>query len=603
MKFLKQIKVEIKNILKSKFLLIIGILVILASFIPTIIGVVMQKINENNIASPMTMFSRAVSYSTSGVYYDKPYYPSEEPITVDGETINSDNPLYWNIKSYMENQAYAQADTEILKDSQTKKMVMDMFDLQIAFYVNAAKTILTYEDYRYDIIWQYENLPIEKYVYENNTSDPEILKTAAEYRWIYGAEDFNKKYIDITPEQRASEIAKIDEKLKKYNEVLAESVETAFPKYVEIKIAQEQDSIAMLNEQIAAQEKLIIENPSLEESTNNTIKEFRSEIERIETVRIPTLEYRLEKGIIPNTNTWQNAAISDIESNRYEITYTTIVSEEEFNKEQYLLMEYNTYANYVSKQNAKIDKCNENILIAQNSLDAGKPDMKYVYGGARQRTVSSLSFSIIVALFAILLGGWLIASEHQQGTIRLLMIKPKKRIKILMSKFIAALVLCFVIYIVGTVLNMITNGIISGFEDFAYPNYTVSGPVNFFADYIPGFFACTLSIIFAFCAAFMLSVIVKNTAVAVIIPVVCYIGCTILTQMIGYNTDYAFIFQYTPVAYVDIYQFFQEGSIVKYMINNGIELSALVGVIVLLIMAGICTFVSILTFKKQDIAN
>ena len=118
-------------------------------------------------------------------------------------------------------------------------------------------------------------------------------------------------------------------------------------------------------------------------------------------------------------------------------------------------------------------------------------------------------------MFAVLLVGWAIASEFQHGTIRLLMIRPKTRTKILMAKFIAALTLSLAVYVLGSLLNLITNGILFGFSDYAYPNYTISGDVNFFAYYVPKLLACTVSIIFAFAVAFMLSVVIKNVAVAI----------------------------------------------------------------------------------------
>jgi ABC-2 type transport system permease protein len=89
------------------------------------------------------------------------------------------------------------------------------------------------------------------------------------------------------------------------------------------------------------------------------------------------------------------------------------------------VQQYGSYQNYVNSMQSQIDELNKTILIAQNSLDADKPDMKYVPRGARNRTVSFLDYSVFVALLAVLLGGWLMASEFQQGTIRLLLIRPK----------------------------------------------------------------------------------------------------------------------------------------------------------------------------------
>ena len=84
-------------------------------------------------------------------------------------------------------------------------------------------------------------------------------------------------------------------------------------------------------------------------------------------------------------------------------------------KNTWLVQQYGTYQKYVSAIQSQIDELNKTILIAQNSLDANEPDMKYVPGGSRNRTVSFLDYSVFVALLAVLLGGWLMASEFQQG--------------------------------------------------------------------------------------------------------------------------------------------------------------------------------------------
>ena len=87
MKFIRQIKIEIQNILRSRFLLIIGILLLAASIVMPVISVIARNSREQNpgIGGPI-MYERAVSVS-----YGKPYYDSgEEPVIVDGVTIEAD---------------------------------------------------------------------------------------------------------------------------------------------------------------------------------------------------------------------------------------------------------------------------------------------------------------------------------------------------------------------------------------------------------------------------------------------------------------------------------------------------------------------------------
>ena len=104
------------------------------------------------------------------------------------------------------------------------------------------------------------------------------------------------------------------------------------------------------------------------------------------------MELRLERNIIPGEDIWQNSALSDIENSRNQISWTEIVPEEEFFKNTWLVQQYGTYQKYVNAIQSQIDELNKTILIAQNSLDANEPDMKYVPGGSRNRTVSFLDY-------------------------------------------------------------------------------------------------------------------------------------------------------------------------------------------------------------------
>ena len=212
------------------------------------------------------------------------------------------------------------------------------------------------------------------------------------------------------------------------------------------------------------------------------------------------------------------------------------------------------------------------------------------------------AYGSIVALFGVLLGGWLIASEYQQGTIRLLMIRPKTRTKILLSKFLAALLVWLAVDLIGSTLNLLTNGILFGFSDFAYPNYTVAGEIGFIAYYLPKLLACILPILFAFAIAFMLSVLVKNIAISIAVPIVIYIGSIIVMNIFAYQDSMAWI-AYTPLPFLQMSSFFSRYSNIQYIIQRGINLNITFGVLQLLVLSALFTGIAVYVFKKRDIVN
>ncbi|HBP37168.1 MAG TPA: hypothetical protein DD640_00170 [Clostridiales bacterium] len=619
MNFLKQIKFEIKNILRSKFLLIIAILIVAAGAAIPVLNYFSQKNRQSYEPYPIDYYG--VAYEQSGgrdIYIDKYYADPEkegqQSLTIGDITIYSSNPFFWNIQSLLNEKEYLNIEKNIFSSSAALDLMLELIEDETQFYLGFARYIVTYQDYRYNLAWQGLETLYDRFFFEHNDADPEALIEVASYRRGVDPQTFKNTYILITAAQKLAGLDKADEYLGMLETIVANN---DFAKFIDYSIKQQEDQIEDLKANIAIQLQAIHDNPSQEPSLSAYIDELERQIENIETNTIPLLEYRLAKNIIPGLNIWQNNAINDIESSRSQLTYLVIMSEEEFNSgerpndEYYYNHEYygpqgsdgsQTYAEYVASMQKQIDAYNKKIIIAQKSLDSDKPDMTYVPDGPRSRTVNFLQYSTFVAIFGVLLGGWLIASEFQQGTIRLLMIRPKTRTKILLSKFLAAIVVCFAVYFCGSLLNLIANGILFGFQDFAFPNYTVAGQIGFLAYYLPKFLVCLLPILFAFVIAFMLSVVLKNSAVAIVLPILLLISSLIIMTIFSYQEAMKWIV-YTPLPFMQMASFFTRYSTFQNMINNGINLSITYGALLLLGLSALITAISVYVFKKRDIVN
>lgn len=596
MKFLKQIKYETFNIIKSKFLLVIGILVLLSSVAMPVISLINESRQQQQ--HPGDGIVRPMPFSTER----KPMPPWEgggEPILVDGISILPDNPFYWNISSLKQEMESIEANRVNFMTPEVVDIILDIMKAEMAFFLRFAQHVTSHMDYRVELAWRGNEQVFDKFFYENHTLNVDHLMEAATYRRGHDPEFFKSKYINITPEQRLENLDKIDDTL---NNLYAIVENNDFPKFIQLRIEQERDQIRGLQEQIAQQEQEIIKNPAQEENINNWILEMRRQITMIEETRIPILHLRLERNIIPGENTWQNNALSDIENSQNQLNYISILPEDKFFKEPWLVQQYVTYPKYVQAMQQQIDDLNLTIIIGRKSIDSDQPDMKYVVNGARNRTVRFLNYSVFVALFAVLLGGWQMASEFQQGTIRLLMIRPRTRTKILMAKFVAAFLLLIGIYTVGSGLNLITNGICFGFADFAFPNYTIGGQIGFFAYYVPKFLACSITVIFAFTIAFMLSVLIKNSAVAIALPIAAFIGSNIVMSAFAWRGDANWL-AYTPIPFIQLSSFFVQFSTVQQLIQRGVPINLTYGILLLLTLSALFTFFSIFIFKKRDITN
>ena len=595
MSFIKQTSMEIKSILRSKFLLIMGILVLVASIAIPVIGVLTKPDpNKGYYPGGPIMYEKAMAMPAYG---GGDYYNGQEPITVDGVTITPDNPFYGNIQGLDQYDDYI--DASAFTTPEAMDLVLEMTDMELDYFLRAAQAIATYDDYRMNLVWDTTKL-YDKFIYEKaGTTDVAVLKEALNYRYYADPNTFDDTYVNISESERQAAIEKDDAYLNRLYAVIENN---NFEEFIAISIEQQQSQIDNINKSIEIQEQTIVEHPDQEEELSRYIEDMKKQIKLINESTIPLLQYRLDKHIVPGEDTWQNMAISSIENANNQLAYTTLLSEEDYNKDPNLPQQYKSYDRYRTAVQAQIDKCNNDILVAQSSLDSDKPDMTFVPDGARNQTTNFLSYSALVALLAVIIGGWLMASEFQLGTIRLLMIRPKTRTKILMSKFTGALVICLAVYIVGTVLNMVTIGICYGFSDFGYPNYTASGAVGFLAYYIPKFLACGVTIIFGYCTAFFFSTVAKNIAVAVAVPAVCFVMSIVGLGMVAY-TEAAHWIAWTPIPFVQMSQFFTQYSPVQTMISNGVPLSLGYGIGLLLGLSVILTIISVVIFKKKDITN
>lgn len=582
MNFIKQIKTELVNLIKTRFILIIGILVLIIGFAGPILSHVIQQY-------------RGDDYYGYGSYY---YFgeSDQEDLNIDGVEITTENPMYSDIWYYSEDLPNYLSDiveADQLPDAE------ELVQVTLDYFVKMASEITSYEDYRYSIVWQGKSIVEELYV----------LETEAE---VENKIDFMNAvnsitYIDNMEEMFAWSDAQKAETIEA-NTAFLESLDKAildndFDSYVECMIQVEQMNIEDYQRSIEVQEAAVIANPELEESANAEIERLQQRITVIEESTIPTWEYRREHLVYPDSDDWRNSALDDIEYANYRISDAdNPYTEEVFDEDYWMGQQYGDYEDYLEAMEVQKEEAQTDILIAQNSLDSDEPDMKFVSDGARNKVNSNLFYSLIVAFLGIMIGGYLIANEFQAGTVRLLMIRPRTRMKVYGAKYLAGLIYIYMIYLGGMFCNIIVNGMISGFADYGYPNYSASGAVNFWGMILLRIMACSMTIVFSYSFAYALSALIKNAAIAIALPSAAIFGGTIAVSVIAY-TSYAKYIEFTPLPYINMSSFYMEYGVGQQLIEKGLNVNVTTGVIVLLVLSLACYFLGAIVFKNTDITN
>lgn len=139
-------------------------------------------------------------------------------------------------------------------------------------------------------------------------------------------------------------------------------------------------------------------------------------------------------------------------------------------------------------------------------------------------------FATIIVLYAVVIAAGNIPGEFSKGTIKLLLIRPISRSKVLLSKYISAILFSLNLLVITVVLSLVVGGIFFGFDLPSQANLiTMNGsPVeNVIPHLISVIVSIFIDVLMMITIAFMISTIFHNSAMA--------IGLVIFLRFVGPN--------------------------------------------------------------------
>ena len=210
-------------------------------------------------------------------------------------------------------------------------------------------------------------------------------------------------------------------------------------------------------------------------------------------------------------------------------------------------------------------------------------------------------FGLFIIVIVIMIAGTIVSEEFNKGTIKLLLIKPYNRNKSLLSKFITVLIITIFAIIVILGMELIVGGIVFGFESLQTPvvvynfNTNMIQEINIFAYLGTQVVMILPSVILLATLSFALSTIFTNSPVAIALPLLGYMGVTVINQLaIQYNIEFL---KYFVTLNWDFTQYLYGG--MPLMQGLTPIFSAIICIAYFLIMI-IPTFI---IFKKKNIKN
>ena len=385
------------------------------------------------------------------------------------------------------------------------------------------------------------NSRISSYLTERNT-------------YLYGAEKSEEQANEIT--KKIEDItAKLDENNWKY--FASQDLEIANKKIEELNSQKQQ-----------TQDKEILKN------LENEIK--NAEIEK------EIAEYRLNKDI-PYGTDYKNIALSRLQS-----ASTNLIQYDSQETE----LSYEEQKDY----NDSLKTEAECRYILDTGIDVNKNDS---LKGILQNFYSEFGIFLIVVI--VMIAGTIVSDEFNKGTIKLLLVKPYTRNKILLSKFITTVIIIFFVILSTVIMEMLVGGVLFGFDSLSVPvieynfNTNMLEEINVFAYLGIQTLAQLPMIVLLATLALVISTLFSNSALAITISLLGYMSTAIINQLaLAYNLSFM---KYFVTMNWDLSQFLFGN--LPYMQGMSLILSIVICLVYLLVML-IPTFI---IFKKRNIKN
>ncbi len=367
--------------------------------------------------------------------------------------------------------------------------------------------------------------------------------------------------------------------------------------YIKLEIENEKESLKSLEDDI----KLVEKNAKLPNynaiSRLHKLTENKNMAE--ETIKI--YNYIIDNKIKDQTD-WRYLICNELPNTLY-YKYTILDTEEEFKYSPNFGSVYLTYEEYYNASKKLIDedtnKNKEYWYYLDNNI---KPltfqnQMLITPYSARQAMNNSYFMAIISLIITAILCGGIVASEHKNGTIRLLLTKPYKRYKVLLSKFIVIIGTFLIVYLLGTLSTYLLGGIMYGFDNYNIPlvfnNNGIITEVPYLIFTLKNtLYEIVVSLLFLVILFGLSSMTLLSTISVVIVLVLIFVSLG-LSYVIYFNQA----FTYIPLVLLNFYEVLYNPN--NHFININIDSSILISIIYIVVIL----FITFITYCKRDIKN
>ncbi|ETI67208.1 ABC transporter permease [Neobacillus vireti] len=266
------------------------------------------------------------------------------------------------------------------------------------------------------------------------------------------------------------------------------------------------------------------------------------------------------------------------------------------NWQQVLQEENNALKQQLAQSRTKIEKefFKKEIAINEYRIEHDIPTREKYTVWSFVKDSSQLI--MLAGLFIIIISAGIVASEFNWGTIKLLLIRPINRTKILLSKYLTVLLFALFLLAILFVFSTALGAILFGMPEKAIPylNY-FNGQVseqNIVVHLLIDYGLSSIATIMLVTMAFMISSVFRNSSLAIGLSLFLLFTGAQFTALLSMKFNWA---KYLLFANTDLRQYFEGTPMV-----DGMTLPF--SITMLLIYFAIFQFLAFYVFKKRDVA-
>lgn len=300
----------------------------------------------------------------------------------------------------------------------------------------------------------------------------------------------------------------------------------------------------------------------------------------------------------------------------------TGVSRELFYASDYFSSDIVDYEEYIAMTQKNARNFEEASAIIRASMEHGVPIRGTVNDSTKTLFLSEFSSSFgIIVIFVIILAGMTLSNEYTSGTVRLLLIRPQRRSRILASKLLSGSILWVAATAVASVLLAVECIALFGVKDLFAPAIFNHGTKVMI---VPAIFAFLWRVLLSFISTapiilftLLISTLIKRSALPIALAMICRFSTSVITT-VSLSLQKLHL-EYTPLPYLDLTSFIGNTA-ERYIIDGGSTLDNIfgaaekalissgnyrisIGIAWLVGIAAVLTVLSFVSFDRQQIKN